>query len=100
MTETVTLRTGDPLAAGAAWASSLPLPPPAPAARRGPPQRLGRSARDCAARREGGWRTGRMDEDAAPARASIGWFWGRREREGEEGWSEEAARRAMEERES
>jgi hypothetical protein len=79
MTETVTLRTGDPLAAGA---SSLPLPPPAPAARRGP-QRLGRSARDCAATREGGWRTGRVEEDAAPARASISGLGQEREREGE-----------------
>lgn len=67
---TLTLRTGDPLATGAGWASSLPPPPPAAAARRGP-QRLGRNARDCGARREGGWRTGRMEEEAVPVRASI-----------------------------
>lgn len=105
MTETVTLRTGDPLAAGAVWASSLP--PPAPAARRGP-QRLGRSARDCAATREGGWRAGRMEEDAEPARASIGWFGvgeRKRERSGERGGGAKKRRgdsgeRAMEGRES
>lgn len=67
----VTFRTGDPFAATPAWVSSLPPPAPAVAARRGPHGRR-RSASDCGARRERECGAGRREEEAVPARASIG----------------------------
>jgi hypothetical protein len=69
-------------AATPAWASSLTPPVPGAAARRGPHGR-GRSASDCEARREGRWWAGMREEEAVPARASIGRRSWRRQKSGE-----------------